>query len=179
MNRREFVKTGALGLAAAGLATAGHGAPGKAGTDGDGVAAPEGELRAAVCGLFCDACSDKVKGRCHGCGCDCGKCNASSHKNQCSIYTCAKGKGLTSCADCTDLPCSRLIMHTCDPLFLTSAPCIENLRRRKTIGTEKWIEEQQAYWADEDNLRKQHFAEAQGQAAVRELRKSTGYKKLW
>jgi hypothetical protein len=68
-------------------------------------------------------------------------------------------------------------MHTCDPVFLTSAPCIENLRRRKTIGTKKWVKEQEAYWADEDNLRKAHFAMARGKAAVRELKKTTGYKR--
>ena len=137
------------------------------------------ERSAGVCGLFCDACSEKAKKRCHGCGCECGKCTGSNHREQCSIYACAKQRGLASCADCKDLPCTKLIMHTYDPLFLTSAVCIENLRRRKAIGTKDWIAEQQAYWADEDNLRKLHFAEAKGQEAIQELKKWSGYKKLW
>ena len=132
---------------------------------------------AAACGLFCGACDDMKEGRCHGCGCTCGKCVASSHAEHCKILKCASGKGLDSCADCAELPCTELIMHTCEPLFLTSMPCIENLRRRKTIGTKKWIKEQEAYWADEDNLRKAHFAMARGKAAIQELKKTTGYKR--
>lgn len=179
MNRREFVKTGALGLAAAASAAAGRPEATKPERNDDRSPAPEDAHRAAVCGLFCDACSTKAEGHCHGCGCECGKCAASNCRNHCSVYACAKQRGLMSCADCKELPCSKLIMHACDPLSLGHAPCIENLRRRRTIGTKKWIEEQEAYWADEDNLKKGRFAEGRSQAAVRDLKESTGYKKLW
>jgi len=179
VKRKAFVNISALEIAATGVAAARRTEATKPERNDDRSPTSEEQRRAAVCGLFCDACSEKAKGRCHGSGCECGKCNASKHNNQCSMYTCATQRNLSSCADCRDLPCSTLIMHTCDPLFLAHAPCIENLRRRKAIGTKKWIKEQEAYWANEDNLWKGHFAEARGQAAVQELRKTTGYKKPW
>jgi len=33
-------------------------------------------------------------------------------------------------------------------------PVIENLRRRKTIGSEKWVTEQEENWSDEWYLRR-------------------------
>jgi len=180
MERREFLRISGIGLASVGPAVTGQ--PDAAGEEpGSGAAGPGKveERSAGICGLYCDACSEKAKDRCHGCGCGCGNCTASKHRDQCSLYACATERSLVSCADCKDLPCSKLIMHTCDPLFPTSAPCIENLRRQKAIGPEGWIAEQQAYWADEDHLRKQHYAEQVGQKAIWEMKEKTGYKKLW
>ena len=109
---------------------------------------------APSCGLFCGICSDFVKKECHGCGCDCG-CAGKWHIEHCEIAACAKNKNLESCADCVDLPCTLLIQFTYDPIWTTHSVCIENLRRRKQIGTEKWIAEQQKYWSNEDKRKKE------------------------
>jgi hypothetical protein len=177
MERRDFLKAGVVGMAASAAAGSAHGADEKRSGAEEPLTAEE-RLNAPPCGLFCGACGEKRKGRCHGCGCDCGKCNASGHCPQCTIYACASRKGLQSCADCGEFPCTNLIMHACDPIWHVHAPCLENLRRRKAIGTKAWIAEQTRYWSDEDNLRKKHFVETQCQQLVRQLKK-TGYTRLW
>ena len=174
MERRDFLKAGVVGMATTTTALSAE-----SGEDSPVQPLTEQERRsAAPCGLFCEACSEWKKGNCHGCGCDCGKCIASNHSPHCTIYDCTKRKGLESCADCAELACTNLIMHACDPIWRTHAPCLENLRRRKVIGTKAWIAEQREYWADEDKLRKQHFVEAQCQETVRQLKES-GYEKPW
>ena len=111
------------------------------------------QFLAPPCGLFCGCCEavfiDKDY---HGCGCTCGKCAGGEQAQQCAISLCAKGKGLESCADCADLPCTRLIQFVNDPVWRTHLPALENLRRRKMIGTDKWIEEQKTYWSDPKQL---------------------------
>lgn len=174
MQRRDFLKAGIVSIAATATALS---AADEA--DPRTESSTEQERRsAAPCGLFCEACSEWKKGHCHGCGCDCGTCIASSHSPQCNLYDCVRKKDLESCADCAELACTNLIMHTHDPIWRTHAPCLENLRRRKAVGTKAWVAEQRAYWADEDKLRKQHFVEAQCQEMVAQLRKS-GYEKPW
>jgi hypothetical protein len=103
---------------------------------------------AAPCGLYCGICLEQACGKCHGCGCDCGKCNGQGRIKSCAIAKCAKSRNLESCAQCADLPCSRLIQFTCSPIWRTHTPCIENLRRQKQIGTQAWLAEQEAYWQD-------------------------------
>ena len=104
---------------------------------------------APACGLFCGCCEALLIDKdCHGCGCDCGKCAGSEQASGCKIRECASGRGYESCADCPELPCTRLNQFVHDPVWRTHLPALENLRRRKRIGTEKWIEEQKAYWSD-------------------------------
>ena len=105
---------------------------------------------APACGLFCGVCSDYDNNECHGCGCECG-CAGKWHIEHCSIAKCAKSQNLESCAGCDDLPCTELIQFTNHPIWTTHSVCIENLRRRKKIGTKKWIEEQEKYWENEKN----------------------------
>jgi len=174
MGRRNFLKLGIIAAVTSASTAAGSN---QAGENPTAEKLSEGEQRkAAPCGLFCGACSEFKKARCHGCGCECGKCIASSHSPQCSIYKCSKAKNIQSCGDCNEFACTSLIMHACDPIWRTHAPCLENLRRRKAIGTKAWVAEQNEYWADEDKLRKSHFMEAKCQELVRELR-NYGYKK--
>jgi hypothetical protein len=104
--------------------------------------------RAAPCGLYCGACGAYARGTCHGCGCECGDC-AGKRAKWCDIAQCAGDKGLDTCASCPDVPCTRVIQFTCDPVWRTHTPCIENLRRQKLIGIEAWLEEQKTYWSDE------------------------------
>lgn len=105
--------------------------------------------QAAPCGLYCGICPDNVeKHLCHGCGCACGKCTGTAHIDRCAIAKCVEGRALESCADCGDLPCTELIQFCVDPIWRTHLPVIENLRRRKKIGTERWLAAQERYWAD-------------------------------
>jgi hypothetical protein len=105
---------------------------------------------AAPCGLYCGVCEEAG---CHGCGCECGSCSGQGHAQICGIAQCVKGKGLESCADCQDMPCTELIQFTYDPVWRTHAPCIENLRRRRMIGVQAWLQEQEAYWRDDTRRR--------------------------
>ncbi len=176
MKRRSFFGAGVVGLAgaaaAAGAAEREGNAPAESLTDEERRTAPP-------CGLFCEACSEKGKGRCHGCGCTCRNCTASKHAPTCTIFACARERRVESCADCAEFACTNLVMHACDPIWHTHKPCIENLRRRKKIGTKAWIAEQRKYWADEDNRTKLHFVEAECQEKVRRLKQQGGYKRPW
>lgn len=114
------------------------------------------ENLAAPCGLYCGACIDYLVHRtCHGCGCECRKCAAAEHHEQCDIYRCCnKERNLRSCHECRELPCSKLIQFCYNPVWLHHLPVIENLRRHKTVGTEKWLKEQKDAWGNEWYLRR-------------------------
>jgi hypothetical protein len=114
------------------------------------------KIFAAPCGLYCGACIDYlIYKNCHVCGCECGKCAASEHHNQCDIYKCCvEKKELNACSECPDFPCSLLIQFCYNPIWLHHLPVIENLRRRKAVGTEKWLKEQKNVWKNEWHLQK-------------------------
>jgi len=114
------------------------------------------EKLAAPCGLYCGACIDYlIYKSCHGCGCECGKCDAIGHHRQCDIYKCCvEQRGLKACSECEDFPCSLLTQFCYNPVWLHHLPVIENLRRRRTIGTEKWLKEQEKIWENEWYLRR-------------------------
>ena len=168
MERRDFLKLGIIATVMSASTAAGSEQAGE--NPSSENLTEEEQRKAAPCGLFCGACSEFNKARCHGCGCECGKCIASSHSPQCSIFKCSKNKGIRSCVDCNEFACTRLIMHASDPIWRTQEPCLENLRRRKVIGTKTWLAEQKEYWADEDKLRKLHFVEAKCQELEQELK---------
>ena len=115
------------------------------------------------CGLYCGACLDNlVNKECHGCGCDCGNCAGEYHFKHCSISQCAAAKGIATCAECADFPCTNLIQFAFGPFVRHHLPVLENLRRIQRIGVEKWLEEQKAYFADEENRRQWVYAEEEG-----------------
>lgn len=111
---------------------------------------------AAPCGLYCGACIDYlVDKNCHGCGCDCGKCEASEHQKRCDLYNCCvKEKDFADCSECKQFPCAKLIRFCYNPIWLHHLPVIENLRRRKIIGTKNWLREQKEIWSSEWYLRR-------------------------
>jgi len=110
------------------------------------------DFLAPACGLFCGVCPDNIKEKvCHGCGCSCGACAGKWHFDKCLINKCAVNRSLESCADGSDLPCTKLIQFTHDPIWTTHSGCIDNLRRSKQIGKQNWIKEQQDYFSDEDH----------------------------
>lgn len=103
---------------------------------------------AAPCGLYCGACIDNLEHKsCHGCGCECGRCKAVEHHETCNIYQCCiVQRKLNDCSECPDFPCTQLIQFCYSPVWQHHFPIIENLRRRKTIGTEEWLREQKSFW---------------------------------
>jgi hypothetical protein len=103
---------------------------------------------AAPCGLYCGACIDNLEHKsCHGCGCECGGCAAIEHHKTCNIYQCCViQKKLNDCSECPDFPCTQLIQFCYSPVWQHHFPVIENLRRRKAIGTEEWLREQKSFW---------------------------------
>ncbi len=104
---------------------------------------------AAPCGIYCGTCPAYVDEKCHGiCGCSCGKCVGAVYAKQCAIAKCVFGRKMKSCADCPELPCSKLIAMTADLLYSGHRGGIENLRRRKKIGDEVWLAEQKELWSD-------------------------------
>ena len=106
---------------------------------------------AAPCGLYCGACIDYlVYKSCHGCDCECGKCDASGHHERCDIFKCCvKQNDHEACYQCDEFPCSILIRFCYDPVWLHHLPVIENLRRRKMLGTDEWLKEQAKTWSNE------------------------------
>jgi hypothetical protein len=106
-------------------------------------------LMAGKCGLYCGVCTDfTLEKVCRGCGCNCATCAAHWHHQTCAIYRCAEEKGFDTCADCLEMPCSRLIQFAADPVWTTHVPVIENLRRIARIGLDLWLEEQEEFWSD-------------------------------
>ncbi len=116
---------------------------------------PDGRRKqAAPCGLYCGSCSELLLDKtCHGCVCECGQCAAGPHRTICTIYRCCIiERGLESCAECKDFPCTRLIQFAYDPIWRTHLPVLENLRRIRRIGVETWLDEQETYWTDQRRL---------------------------
>ena len=168
MDRRGFLK--GVGVTAMGFAA--HAATAKEEEH------PEGrhDYRAAPCGLYCGVCGDYTNDVCHGCRCDCGKCIGQGHEDGCDIAKCVNSRKLESCADCKELPCSRLTQFTFDPIWRTHSPCIENLRRRKKIGTDAWLKEQEAFWKDDRKRRAWDYLGAECERRMDEFRKADGTK---
>jgi anaerobic selenocysteine-containing dehydrogenase len=146
MERREFLKAAAAGAAAFSVGSA----PTMADQHQSKADGHVDVRQAPPCGLYCGLCDPK---ECHGCGCACGKCAGKAHQKICEIAQCALKRKVDSCGDCPDFACTPLIQFANDPVWRTHLPALDNLRRRKAIGTEKWLQEQKQYWSDEKHLR--------------------------
>ncbi|MBM4018524.1 MAG: DUF3795 domain-containing protein [Planctomycetes bacterium] len=144
MKRRDFLEVAGAGLVAAQ-------ALGQ--TPNAQAAAPTGaaaeKLLAPPCGIYCAVCPGYRNGNCHGCPCPCGQCEGARYAAACDIVNCTRERKIESCADCPDLPCTKLIMRANDPVWRTGAVSLENLRRRKRIGTAAWLAEQKQFWSDQ------------------------------
>jgi hypothetical protein len=111
---------------------------------------------AAVCGLYCEACSwfiattedserfrrlaaqlhfSEEESRCYGCRSD----KRLPYCERCSIFACAAERGIDFCSECEEYPCDDL------KEFQSAMPHrIElwtNLERIKSIGYRRWLEE--------------------------------------
>lgn len=99
---------------------------------------------AGVCGLYCGLCpryQSQAQSRCLG-------CQLGEQHSYCSVYRCCVVKrGLfTTCADCAEYPCERLlrVLGVEEGLdsFLSHKPAIPNLDRIREAGLETYLEEQ-------------------------------------
>ena len=95
-------------------------------------------IRAAVCGHYCGNCGPFLAHACCGCGYTLGQ----TCHGECAVFCCCViERGLEHCGLCPDFPCQ---------IFLGHAPALEVARRyralcrRAEIGTEAWLEEQEA-----------------------------------
>lgn len=129
----------------------------------------EGEHLAAVCGLYCGACSlyrarrdndpqqleellqtlserwqipsDEL---------DCDGCLAQGHLmpycQECKMRLCAADKpGVNRCSDCPDFPCSLVTDFNNDGVR-HHAEVLENVRHQREIGVDEWLQEEYERW---------------------------------
>jgi len=129
----------------------------------------EGEHLAAVCGLYCGACSlyrarrddnpqrleELVKTMSERWQVkpeeiDCDGCLAGGrlmpYCRQCKMRLCAAEKpGVTRCSDCPDFPCSLITDFNNDGMR-HHAEVLDNLRRLQEIGVEAWLKKEEERW---------------------------------
>jgi Protein of unknown function (DUF3795) len=117
---------------------------------------------AAVCGLYCEACSwfistnedperlkrlaaqfnySKEESKCYGCRSD----KRLPYCERCKMFACATERGIDFCSQCEEYPCDDLKQ------FQSAMPHrIElwvNLERVKSIGYKQWLKEIRKYYA--------------------------------
>ena len=63
----------------------------------------------------------------------------------CGFRECTMEKGITTCAECPDMPCQRVIDFNNDRMPHHSE-VLENLKRQKEIGIDAWLAEQEERW---------------------------------
>jgi predicted RNA-binding Zn-ribbon protein involved in translation (DUF1610 family) len=116
---------------------------------------------AAVCGLFCPACSlfiattedpAKLKGlakrfelpeetiKCYGCRSD----KRGPYCQTCKMSACSAERGIDFCVQCPDYPCEELKQ------FQSAMPhrieLWDDLERIKAVGYEEWLKEKRAHY---------------------------------
>lgn len=117
---------------------------------------------AAVCGLYCRACSvfiattedperlqrlaaqfqlSEEEIKCYGCRSD-KRCH---YRSNCKIFACATERGIEFCSECEEYPCENLNS------FQSEMPhrieLWDDLERIKTIGYAQWLREIQKHYA--------------------------------
>lgn len=105
----------------------------------------------AYCGIFCGGCKNYRENlNCMGCRYE------TSLVSDCPTRACASGKGLLHCGDCDEFPCPELKGFYEDGIP-HHALALENMRRIKVIGPEKWLLEQETAHRCECGKRKLWF----------------------
>jgi len=96
---------------------------------------------AAFCGDYCGKCPN-YPDKCSGC--------IPSFHADCYFIQCCLEKRIEHCGLCEDFPCKKLSEFVpddrpeCPPGYH-----LENLRERKTMGTEAWLALQRTKWKDQ------------------------------
>lgn len=92
----------------------------------------------AYCGLYCGACKSYLAGKCPG-------CQKNAKASWCSIRTCCRNQGISSCAGCVGIPDPRdcgkfnnLIAKFFSLVFRSDrAACVAQIRRLGIEGHAK------------------------------------------
>jgi len=92
----------------------------------------------SVCGLNCARCKLFESGQCKGCR---GPLDKHWSPN-CEFLPCSKARGHRYCFQCGEFPCKKLQMFAADG-HEHHRLAVENMKKMKKIGLEKWIAEQQ------------------------------------
>jgi len=121
----------------------------------DTVREPDKKM-AAVCGLYCEACSwfiaateeperlKKLSGRLHWSEAEstCYGCRSEKrlpYCGQCKMFACAARRGIDFCSECDEYPCDDLMQ------FQSAMPhrieLWDNLERIKKVGYQQWLRE--------------------------------------
>jgi len=106
----------------------------------------------SYCGLYCGACGTLVatENGSAGRGAPCLGCKsdllAPGCLEKCLIRPCAMRKGLDSCGDCPEFPCSILVAFQRDGVAHHGV-VLENLKQLKQLGKEAWLDAQRARWS--------------------------------
>ena len=77
------------------------------------------------------------KMRCRGCLSD----DLFMHCRQCEIRDCTRQKGYTGCHQCAEFPCRHIDNF---PMTVGKKVILRSVPYRRKVGTEKWIEAEQA-----------------------------------
>ena len=121
-----------------------------------------GKQLAAVCGLYCEACSlfiataedperlkrlaaqlgySEEETKCHGCRSD----KKLPYCEQCKMSACAAERGMDFCGECDDYPCDDLRQ------FQSAMPhrieLWSNLERIESVGYRQWLQEIRGHYA--------------------------------
>ncbi len=102
----------------------------------------------AYCGINCATCMNFQRERNKKNWCD--GCRSGgimvNHCTQCKIRNCAIEKGVTTCAECKELPCK--LIKNIDKRYRKSynLSLLDNLLRIGEIGYDKFLSEEQMKW---------------------------------
>lgn len=75
----------------------------------------------------------------------CPGCKAEGCSDSCPMQKCAAERGFSTCAECAEMPCEKLIAFSSDGVP-HHACVIKNLNRIRKAGEEAFALEQQALW---------------------------------
>lgn len=108
------------------------------------------------CGLYCGACcsfisKEKLDGvqsalemRTEADEQPCNGCNDDG-QSSCEFVVCNKEHGTECCAFCSEFPCPMIEKFSVEE-WEHHQVVLDNLRRIKEIGVDRWLEEQAKYW---------------------------------
>jgi hypothetical protein len=68
------------------------------------------------------------------------------------------------------LPCSKLIQFCYSPIWTHHLPVIENLRRQKISGIDKWLKEQKEIWSNSWYIGRWIWLQKRCEKALNEIR---------
>jgi len=102
---------------------------------------PDERALMGSCGLYCGLCpryQSNARSRCLG-------CHLGEQHSYCSVYRCVTKRGFTTCAECSEYPCERLLrvlgVEKGLDSFVSHKPALPNLDEIKQDGLESFLQE--------------------------------------